>query len=265
MVFCSEFSAFTSSFSVGGSQRSDPPKWYQGNMNRRAANLICLGALLAVITHAAVPGELEKLRNAQDRAALDARAAALHAEAEKAPADAAKWHRAAIAYSYAAEVAYELRDKRGSQRAAEAGVRDAEKAISINPKVADYYRVLGTLCGQVIPANPIMGGLAYGKKAKEALDKAIELDPKSAPAHVAHGVGYFYLPANFGGGPDNAIKDYKRAIALDPNNADAYLWMGIALAKQHQNKPARDAFAKALQLEPGRLWARQQLEKTPAE
>ena len=108
-----------------------------------------------------------------------------------------KWYRAAIAYSYAAEVAYELRDKGGSERAAEAGVADAEKAIALNGKNAEYYRVLGTLCGQVIPANPIMGALAYGKRAKEALDKAIEMDPKSARAHVAHGVGYYYLPGEF--------------------------------------------------------------------
>lgn len=234
-------------------------------MIRRSLVLTLLAAVLAVASPAAVTGELEKLRNAQDRAALDTRASTLHNEAEKAQKDATRWSRAALAYSYAAQVAYELGDKKGSQRAAEAGVRDAEHAISINANVADYYRILGTLCGQVIPANPIMGALAYGKKAREALDKAIQLDPKSAAAHVAHGVGYYYLPANFGGGPDNAIKDYKRAIALDPNSADAWLWMGVALARQHQNKPARDAFSKALQLEPDRLWAKKQLEKTPAQ
>lgn len=235
---------------------------FNGSVN--AIRLALLGLALSVVSFAAA-GDLEKLRNAQDRAGLDTRAAALHAEAEKAASDANKWYRSAIAYSYAAEVAYELRDKRGSQRAAEAGVADAERAIAINGKAPDYYRVLGTLCGQVIPANPIMGALAYGRKAKEALDKAIQMDPKSPMAHVAHGVGYFYLPANFGGGPDNAIKDYKRAIALDPKNADAYLWMGVALAKQKQNKLAREAFAKALQLEPDRRWATQQLEKTPAQ
>ena len=88
---------------------------------------------------------------------------------------------------------------------------DADKAIALNGKVADYYRVLGTLCGQVIPANPIAGILSYGKRAKEALDKAIEMDPKSARAFLAHGVGYYYLPANFGGGPENAIKDFQSA------------------------------------------------------
>jgi tetratricopeptide (TPR) repeat protein len=227
-------------------------------------------AVLSMTALASLPGlaaedSLEKLRDKQDRQALDARASALHSEADKAQKDADKWYRSAVAHSYVAEVAYELRDKGGSERAAEAGVADAEKAIALNAKNAEYYRVLGTLCGQVIPANPIMGALAYGKRAKEALDKAIEMDPKSPRARIAHGVGYYYLPTNFGGGPDNAIKDYKQALTLDPKNAEAYLWMGVAFAKQHQTAQAREAFAKSLQLDPDRVWAKHQLEKLPAQ
>jgi len=227
-------------------------------------------AVLSMTALASLPGlaaedSLEKLRDKQDRQALDARASALHSEADKAQKDADKWYRSAVAHSYVAEVAYELRDKGGSERAAEAGVADAEKAIALNAKNAEYYRVLGTLCGQVIPANPIMGALAYGKRAKEALDKAIEMDPKSPKARIAHGVGYYYLPTNFGGGPDNAIKDYKQALTLDPKSAEAYLWMGVALAKQHQTAQAREAFAKSLQLDPDRVWAKHQLEKLPAQ
>ncbi len=223
-------------------------------------------ALIAFITAGLgfAADDLDKLRDHQDRAGLTKAAESLKADAEKSANDANKWYRAAVAYSYVAEVAFELRDKPGSEQAAEAGVKHAEKAIALNGKNAEYYRVLGTLCGQVIPANPIMGALAYGKRAKEALDKAIELDPKSARAHVAHGVGYYYLPANFGGGPDNAIKDYKKALELDPKSAEAYLWMGIAYARQHQTGPAREALTKSLQLDPDRLWAKQQLEKLPA-
>jgi tetratricopeptide (TPR) repeat protein len=209
--------------------------------------------------------QLNQLRDKQDRAGLEAYANSLQTAAAKKPNDADGWYKAAIAWSYAGEVAMELRDKNGAMRAAETGVADADKAIALNGKIADYYRVLGTLCGQVIPANPIMGALAYGKRAKEALDKAIQMDPKSAPAFVAHGVGYYYLPANFGGGPDNAIKDFKQAISLDPKNADAYLWMGIAYKKEHQNPQARDAFSKALQIDPDRVWAKDQLQKTPAQ
>ena len=209
--------------------------------------------------------DLEKLRDRQDRVGLEKAAELLQAAAEKTPNDANGWYRAAIAHSYVAEVATELRDKNGAQKAAEAGVDDAGKAINLNPKNAEYYRIFGTLCGEVIPANPILGALAYGKKAKEALDKAIELDPKSAKAFVAHGVGYYYLPVNFGGGPEGAIKDFKQAIALDPKSAEAYLWMGIALKKEQHNAEARDAFTKSLQLDPDRLWTKEQLGKTPAQ
>ena len=224
-------------------------------------NLLFL--ILASASLCAAADDVQKFRDRQDRPALEKSAAALKSEAEAAPGDASKWYRAAIAYSYVAEVAYELRDKGASQRAAEEGVRYAEKAISINGGIADYYRVLGTLCGQVIPANPIIGALSYGRKAKESLDRAIGMDPKSSKAHLAHGVGYYYLPTNMGGGPDNAIKDYKQAIALDPKNAEAYLWMGIAHAKQHRTAEAREALQKSLQLSPDRVWAKQQLDKLP--
>lgn len=208
--------------------------------------------------------ELDRLRDHQDRPGLEAHAASMQAAADKTPNDPNAWYHA-IAYSYAAEVAMELKDKNGAQKNAEAGAADAEKAIALNGKVGDYYRVLGTLCGEVIPANPLAGIISYGKRAKEALDKAIEMDPKSSKAFLAHGVGYYYLPANFGGGPDNAIKDFRRAIALDPRSADAWLWLGIAFKKQHQNAQARDAFAKSLKIDPDRAWTKDQLEKTPAQ
>jgi tetratricopeptide (TPR) repeat protein len=221
------------------------------------------GLLFSSLLVAGDFGTLEKLRDRQDRAGLEKAAATLQADAEKSPTDANKWYQAAIAYSYIAEVTYELRDKQASERAAEAGVKDADKAISLNGKNADYYRVLGTLCGQVIPANPIMGALAYGKRAKDALEQAIQMDPKSAGARVAHGVGFYYLPASFGGGPENAMKDYEEAIRLDPKSAEAYLWMGIAYSKQHQVPQAREALKKSLQLDPDRLWTKQELDKLP--
>ncbi len=224
-----------------------------------------LTAAVAASLALAAGDEPEKLRDRQDRAGLDAWAASLQTAAEKKPEDANGWYKAAIAYSYVAEVAMEVRDKNAAQRAAETGAADAEKAIALNGKIADYYRVLGTLCGQVIPANPFMGAISYGKRAKEALDKAIAMDPKSAKAFVAHGVGYYYLPTNFGGGPDNAIKDFQQAIALDPRSADAYLWMGIALKKEHRNPQAREALTKALQIDPDRIWTKDQLQKTPAQ
>lgn len=223
---------------------------------------ILLAGLLAVLSCAAAD-DLEKLRDKQDRAGLLQSAQTLTAAAEKNPGDANAWIRVALSHSYIAEVAMEVGDKRGSQSAAEEGAKAAEKALALNPNVADFYRVYGTLCGQVIPANPIMGALAYGRKAKESLDKAIAMDPKSARAYLAHGVGYYYLPVNFGGGPENAMKDFRQALSLDAKLADAYLWTGIAQRKLRQNAQARESFNKALQLSPTRVWAKNQLDKTP--
>ena len=62
-----------------------------------------------------------------------------------------------------------------------------------------------------------------------------------------------------------AIQDLRRAIELNPKSAEAYLWLGLALRKTHHNAEAREAFAKSLELNPARVWTKQQLEKTPAQ
>jgi Flp pilus assembly protein TadD len=61
-----------------------------------------------------------------------------------------------------------------------------------------------------------------------------------------------------------AIKDFRKAIELDPKNSDAWLWLGIALRRSNQSDEARKAIAKSLELNPDRMWAKQQLDKTAA-
>lgn len=216
----------------------------------------------AALLHAA-PRELEQARDRQDRAALERIAASYNAAAAKQANDAQAQYMFAVAQSYLAEVATELKDKNGGKSAAEIGIKAAEKAVSLKPAVAEHHRILGTLCGQVIPAN-VLAGLKYGRCALDSINKAIELDPKSAVAYVSRGVGNYYLPAAFGGGPDVALKDFEKAIQLDPKLADAQLWIGLTLRKLNRNADARAALAKSLQLNPDRIWTKQQLEKTPA-
>ena len=220
--------------------------------------------LFWLIAGSLAAGGLEAARDGQDRAALEKLVAEYAAGGREVPQDAAAQYRAALASSYLAEVALELRDKGQAQRAAEAGVKAAERAIALKPAEAEYHRVLGTLCGQVVPAN-VLAGLSYGKRARDAVNKALELDPKSAQAHLARGVGNYYLPAALGGGNNLAIADFRKAIQLDPKFADAYIWLGLALRKDRNNAEARSAFARALELNPARIWAKQQLEKTPAQ
>jgi Flp pilus assembly protein TadD len=64
-----------------------------------------------------------------------------------------------------------------------------------------------------------------------------------------------------GGGVDIALKDLDKAIAIDPKLAEAYLWKGIALRKGGRNVEARQALERAVQLDPDRAWAKQELAK----
>jgi tetratricopeptide (TPR) repeat protein len=155
-----------------------------------------------------------------------------------------------------------MHDKAGAKNAAQAGMDAATKAVNMKPDSGEYQRILGTLCGQMISSSSL-AGLKYGKCALDAVDKAIELDPKSSMAYLSHGVGNFYLPQAFGGGVDLAIKDFRRAIELNAKNADAWLWLGVALRKNNQAAEAQKAFEQSLQINPNRVWAKQQLEKTP--
>jgi tetratricopeptide (TPR) repeat protein len=221
-------------------------------------------AIFLAAAFLAAPGPLESARDRQDRPALEKQISELTAAAQKAPRDADAQYRVALASSYLAEVSLELHDKPQAERVAGSGIQAAERAIAINPKNAEYYRVLGTLCGQVVPAN-LLSAFSYGKRARAAIDKALELDPKSPQAYLARGVGNYYLPDALGGGASLAIPDFRKAADLDPAAADACLWLGLALRKEHHNGEARQAFEKALRLDPARIWIKQQLDKTPAQ
>jgi tetratricopeptide (TPR) repeat protein len=224
--------------------------------------ILTLALTLAFAAAAAQPDQLEGARNRQDRAYLEQAVRGFKDAADKNSGDAGAQFQLAQAQSYLAEVNLELKDKDAAKTAAEAGIKAAERAVELQPKVAENHRILGTLCGQVIPAH-VMLAFKYGKCARSSIDRAIEIDPKSSRAYMSRGVGNYYLPSALGGGVELAVRDFQKAVELDPKSADAYLWLGIALRKLNRNAEARKEIAKSLELNPGRIWAKQQFEKTP--
>jgi len=217
---------------------------------------------IAFAAGSTIETQLIKARDRQDKAALQKMVDDFKSIAEKAPKDAQAQYHLALANSYAAEVAIETHDKPAAKNYAQAGIDAAEHAVALKGDSSEYNRILGTLCGQIISGQGL-AALKYGKCALTSVNRAIEQDPKSSINHLSHGVGNYYLPAALGGGIDLAIKDFRKAIELDPKNADAYLWLGVALRKNNENEEAHKAIAKSLELNPNRLWAKQQLDKTP--
>jgi len=203
--------------------------------------------------------ELQSARDHGDLAAIDR----LIAQANGGATSPEGQYKLALAYSYGAEVAMEQRDKKKSEAYAEKGLEPAQKAVAANGKDAEFHRLQGALCGQVIPANPLMGALKYGQCARDEINKAIQLNPGLALAYVTRGVGNFYLPSSMGGGVDVAVKDFDKAISLDPKLSDAYLWKGITLRKANRIGEARQALEQASKLAPNRVWIQEQLQKLP--
>jgi tetratricopeptide (TPR) repeat protein len=235
-------------------------------MTRRSAcfpNVSFLSFLALSVIAAPLPGPLRDARDKQDKAALEKIASERAQVAASKASDPVAQYQHAVAELALAEVALELRDKGAAAAAAERGIASAQKAVALKPTEAEYHRVQGTLCGQIIPAN-VLKGLKYGRCAQEEINKAIELNAKSAEAYLSRGVGNYYLPPSFGGGLETALKDIDKAISLEPSNADAYLWKGIVLRKANRPAEARSALEKALKLNPQRSWIKQQLDKTPA-
>jgi tetratricopeptide (TPR) repeat protein len=224
-------------------------------------NFIIPGIVAAAMAAANIDTGLIKARDRQDLKSLDTIIAKYKQTAGANPKSAEAQYELALANSYAAEVALELRDRKASERYAEAGIDPIRSAISANGGNAEYHRLYGQLCGQVIPANPLLGALKYGQCARDEINKAIGLDSKLAMAYVSRGVGNYYLPSQMGGGVDLALKDLDKAIAIDPKLAEAYLWKGVALRRAGRNAEARQALQRSLQLDPDRAWAKQELAK----
>jgi Flp pilus assembly protein TadD len=81
--------------------------------------------------------------------------------------------------------------------------------------------------------------------------------------YVARGVGNLYLPSQVGGGAEVAIPDFRKAIQLDAANAEAWVYLGVALRMDKKEDEARKAFNKALEINPNRFWVRELLVKKP--
>jgi tetratricopeptide (TPR) repeat protein len=137
--------------------------------------------------------------------------------------------------------------KTGAEQAAalEKSYENYKKAIALAPQDANYYNNYALV-------------LARGNKIpemQEALNKATELDPAGA-GRYNYNMGAVLTNS---GQTDAACTAFQKAIAADPNYADAHYQMGICLTGKATAKPdgslvfpegTSQAFQKYLELKP---------------
>ena len=128
---------------------------------------------------------------------------------------------------------------------AQKGIEYYRQAIAIDPNyalayagIADAYRSFSLTSD--VDSNDAM------PKAKTAALKAIELDETLADAHTALGFIIFFYDWDWQG----AEKEYKRALELDPNNAETHQAFAHLLSNLGRHSEALAEIKRAKEIDP---------------
>jgi len=142
---------------------------------------------------------------------------------------------------------------RRTPAAAREAVTEYQDAIALDPGFARAYGRLSLAYGLFADWGWPFPGLSYDSLlalASGAADHAVALDSTSADAWLARGFASAYLhPASLA----DAFPAFRRAIALDPNNAEAHHQYGLVLMNWGRDSEAVEEFRRALAIEPGRV------------
>ena len=190
---------------------------------------------------------------------------------ERATADDA---RAALAHYYIAYTEYRLVDllRRGDQEGEilvrlQSAVEQLETSIERDETSAEAHALLSSVYGQIIGVRPLMGAV-LGLKSNSAINRAKKLDPDNPRVVLIEAISKLNTPKMWGGSPDKAMEGFERAALLfaqeevaDPllpswGHNETYAWTGIAYMEQSQLQKAREAFEKALEVDPDFGWVR---------
>lgn len=106
---------------------------------------------------------------------------------------------------------------------------------------------------QLAPFNPVLHhklGVLYSElnrltEAREALEKAIRIDPTMVDLHYDYGIVLQGLGFN-----DQAESAYRTDLKQNPNHAEAYNNLGTIFGQRGNHQVAYEMFSKAIQLNP---------------
>ncbi len=134
----------------------------------------------------------------------------------------------------------------------------AEKLAEQYPNKAEplIWRAisLGTYAGAVGGLSSLFESLPAVKKAKVALEKAMEINPEALDGAGVTTLGGFYYqvpgwPIAYGD-KDKARELLERGLVLNPNGVDANYFYGDFLVEEGEYKKAKEILEKALNAPP---------------
>jgi serine/threonine-protein kinase len=132
-----------------------------------------------------------------------------------------------------------------NRREATEAITEFERALARDPRYTDAYTGLAdSYCIYGFYGGiPTLDAFA---KARVAAQKALELSPESADAHVSLALVEHY----FGWDLEKEEAETRRAIQLAPKSAIAYSWLGLMFAFTDRTAEAFEMARRATEIEP---------------
>lgn len=135
---------------------------------------------------------------------------------------------------------------------------------------AEVYALLSSVYGRQISLSGIKG-IFLGPKSGNLLKKAEQLAPNNPRVVLSAAIGAFNTPKTWGGSKERALEGFQRAAELfarekptDPihptwGHSEIYAWLGMAYMDRDEKDSAREAFEKALEIDPDNGWVKYDL------
>jgi TolB-like protein/Flp pilus assembly protein TadD len=124
-------------------------------------------------------------------------------------------------------------------------VEEFRRAIDVDPTFGAAYAGLADAYAQIGYLNLVPPGDAF-PKAKAAANQAIKLAPELAEPHASLGFVHMYFDWDFAA----SEREFKRAIALDPNSVTAHHFYSVLLTAMLRAEEARHEIERARLLDP---------------
>ncbi|PYS89892.1 MAG: hypothetical protein DMF64_16475 [Acidobacteria bacterium] len=125
------------------------------------------------------------------------------------------------------------------------GIAHFERAITLDPQYARAYAGLAD-CYDVLSGMNMLPPHEGYPQAKAAALRALELDDTLAEAHAS----LAHLLMRYDWDWAGAEREFRRALALNPNYATAHHWYGVYLSAMGRHAEAVASAHRALQLDP---------------
>jgi TolB-like protein/Flp pilus assembly protein TadD len=134
--------------------------------------------------------------------------------------------------------------------------RQFTRAIEIDPDYAQAYAGLAeTILVTLTNHRSIEPAEAF-ELASSAVDKALELDDELAEAHAVRGLLKYsqWAGTRIGNGNVEAARSFRRAIELNPNLSNTYVWFSSLRESEGDYETAAELLNKAMHVDPlGRI------------